>query len=115
MTNHLAKNLITKGFINSHPLTDGMLTELIGAYVITRRKTGSGGYAAPVHGTGYQGLKEDIKKLNPDEIGAITVYVDWWKNPNKDRKITAEMIENKITVELLKEHSYVKVDVEFLK
>ena len=76
MSNHIAKNIMTKGFINSNPLTDGILSKMVDEYTIYRRKTGSGGYDT-IYGFGYKKFREDLKRLKPGEIDAINVKVNY--------------------------------------
>jgi len=114
LTNHIAPNLITKGFLYSFPLTDGFLLDFEYEIIIPTgetfiRKTGSGG---------YKGFIEEVNKHK--EIGAIKVYVDWWKKTSRDKKITAELMEveikKKIYADIISENKKdIKIEVKIIK
>jgi hypothetical protein len=95
-TNHVATNLITKGFINSFPLTNGILENLEYEIItISGKKHG---------GISYAKLNDDISYYGVDDISAIKVWVNWRKNIKENPNITVELLENRIYAELLDKH-----------
>jgi len=104
-TNHVAKNIITKGFINSFPLYDGILTNLEYEIITPTRKHG---------GIGWTDLKKDIHKY--EDITAIKVYVNWYKQVDRDKHIDAEILKKKIYAELLESNrESINIMVDFLE
>jgi hypothetical protein len=105
--NHNPLNIITKGLINSFPLTNGLITFTYEIIHTTGRKHGSGNYI---------NLYNDVEKIGIDNINSINVHVDWFKKVNRNKYISAEIIEKKISVELINKFGKdVKINVEFLK
>jgi len=107
-TNHVATNIITKGFVNSFPLTNGLLTNLEYEIITHTKKHG---------GIGYTRLHADIKKAGIDDITAIKVYVNWTKNIVEYPYLSVELLENKITADLIQDYgeSAKKIKIEVIK
>jgi len=98
LTNHIATNIITRGFLNCSILYKGFILPKF-EYVITKRKGGGSAYK----GEGLSQLQKDIEKSikRQEEIDSIVVYVDWDKNVVRyDKKIYVELIKKKIRTEL---------------
>ena len=94
MTNHIAKNIITKGYIFSDPLSKGIIR--MASKIIT--STGKRG------GVSYDKLQRDIREIGVEDILAIKVYVDWWKKAPRNKQVTADLLEKKIYAELLSQN-----------
>jgi len=107
-SNHVAGNIITKGFVNSFPLTNGILTNLKYEIITTTKKHG---------GIGYGKLLDDVRTIGVDDITAIKVYVNWMKNIQDYPTISVELIEKRIYAELIEEHgsSINKIKIEVIK
>lgn len=93
--------------MNISLLTKGFILPVFEYVIITRRRRHGGMGLGP--------LQDDIKKIGIDEIDVIKVYVDWYKHKKtkKDKKIYAEIVEKKISAELMKEfNEEIKIDVE---
>ena len=97
--------------MNISALTKGFILPTFEYEIITKKKGGGSS------GTGVVGLKGDLKKYKPEDIDVIKIYVDWDKKKYKhrDKEIYAELIEKKISVELLGEsNEKLNISVELL-
>lgn len=109
-TNHIAKNLITKGIITSFPMMKGIIFNYV-IHVIppkpTTRKHGGTGY--------YEDLERDIQKIGVENIDYIQVFVDWNKYKNYDKKIFGNLIKKNIQLlEISKKSDKKSIKVEFI-
>jgi len=94
-TNHIAAEIITNGFISSYPLMGGILSS-IKYEIITKSGKHGGGYS-------YNELREELRRIPHYDIDVINVYVEWFKKPNRDKTITAELLESKIFADIINE------------
>lgn len=106
--NHFALNMITKGVINpSSLITKGIIAMCTYELIKDGRKVGSGDLAAPYSKRIY----DEIKRTDAD---TIKVYVQWNKNIDKNKKVTAELIKKEISVELLKNNIDINIEIDLM-
>ncbi len=117
-TNHLAKDLVTKGYLDISLIVKGFLLPY--AYeIIIKKKPRRGGSV----GTGMlqRGeLERELKELEKDkqEVDHIKVYVKWDKKVNRKKRVYVELIEKKVRAELIgiiDENTKIKVELEEIK
>jgi len=112
--NHWAKNIITRGNMNISAITRGFILPYFRFEI---RKKGGG---SDQYGEGLRELQHELKKLTgvtEEEVDYIAVFVDWNKDVDKyGKEIYAELIEKKITAQLLKHtNEKYKINVELIK
>ena len=103
--NHLASNIITKGWMNISALTKGIILPTC-KYIIRKRKGGLAGNDGWIdtRKRDEQHLIDDLRKIreNGEEIESITVFVNWDHQADKYGKtVYAQLIQKKIEAKLL--------------
>lgn len=98
-SNHITTNIITKGWMNESAITKGFISPAFQYIIVRKRKGGSPGIARD-----SEYLEDDLRRLRKigEEVDYIQVYVNWNKHVEKyDKKIYANLIKQKIEVQLL--------------
>jgi len=108
-SNHITNNIMTRGNMNISAITRGFILPAFQFEIVTKKGGGSSYYDAEL----YDQIRKENELRQRDLSGAtsgttdhdiehINVMVDWGKNNDKsNKKIYAELIEKKITAQLL--------------
>jgi hypothetical protein len=107
-TNHLAKDLVTKGFLDISILTKGFVLPFSYEIVTKKKRKRGGGSGVKV----YDDLKRDLQEFQQEDVEYIKVYVDWYKQVKRNKKVYATLVERKVEAVLYEVYKENKIPIK---